>query len=81
MSTTTASTATGPWLDSEAARVYLGLPTAKALRDQVRRGRIHAYRIGRLLRFSQSEIDNAIASGASCRTCFATSGEGDGSGE
>jgi hypothetical protein len=52
---------TGPWLDSEAARKYLGLPTAKALREAVRRGNVPVHRLGRLLRFSQSELDGLFA--------------------
>lgn len=66
---TKAAGATGPWLDSESARQYLGLPTAKALREQVRRGTIHAYRLGRLLRFSQPELDAQLSAGADpCRS-------------
>lgn len=51
----------GPWLDSEAARKYLGFPTAKALREQVRRGNVPVHRLGRLLRFSQPELDKLFA--------------------
>lgn len=66
---TTTTKPTGPWLDSEAARQYLGLPTAKALREQVRRGTIRAYRLGRLLRFSQPELDAQLSAGVeACRS-------------
>jgi excisionase family DNA binding protein len=63
---------TGPWLDSESARLYLGLSSAKALREHVRRGTIKAYKLGRHLRFSRPELDAALSLEAPCRTSTAT---------
>ena len=50
----------GPWLNADQATEYLGLPSRKALYQRVRRGQIPAHRLGRNLRFSQAELDDAI---------------------
>lgn len=60
------ATKTGPWLSPEETRAYLSLPSLDALYKMVRRGTIKGYRLGRLLRFSQSDLD-AMISG--CPTC------------
>jgi excisionase family DNA binding protein len=45
------------WLDAEEAAEYLRLRSVRALYDHVRRGRVPAHRLGRLLRFRRSELD------------------------
>lgn len=49
-----------PWLTPEQAAEYLGLPTVKALYQRVRRGDVPAHRLGRSLRFRQTDLDRAM---------------------
>jgi len=57
-----------PWLTAEQAAVYLGLRTAKALYQRVRRGQVPAHRLGnRSLRFLPAELDAVLAKGGSPR--------------
>jgi excisionase family DNA binding protein len=46
------------WLDADEAAEYLRLRSVRALYDHVRRGRVPAHRLGRLLRFHRLELDN-----------------------
>ena len=51
----------GPWLNTEQARDYLGLPSRKALYQAVRRGQVPVHRLGeKRLRFSRSELDQLL---------------------
>ena len=55
------------WLTAEAAATYLGLPTAQALYQAVRRGQVPVSRLGkRRLRFSRSELDLLLGAGRNC---------------
>jgi excisionase family DNA binding protein len=45
------------WLSPEEAAKYLRLRSVRALYDHVRRGRVPAHRLGRLLRFHRLELD------------------------
>jgi excisionase family DNA binding protein len=55
----TAIQAAGPWLTPRAAASYVGL-TLRALYMAVRKGQIPVHRLGRRLRFSQSELDATV---------------------
>lgn len=48
------------WLDADEAAEYLRLRSRRALYDHVRRGRVPAHRLGRLLRFRRAELDAAL---------------------
>jgi excisionase family DNA binding protein len=48
------------WLTAEAAAAYLGLPSSRALYMAVRRGQVPAHHLGRRLRFSIRELDDAV---------------------
>jgi len=53
----------GEWLTALEAAKYLGLPSVAALYQAVRRGQVPAHRLGpRRLRFSRTELDEAIRS-------------------
>lgn len=49
------------WLTAEEAALYLRLPSAKALYQSVRRGRLPARYLGNRLRFLRTELDSALA--------------------
>lgn len=49
------------WLTADAATVYLGLPSRKALYAAVERGQVPAHRLGRRrLRFKLEELDTLL---------------------
>jgi len=48
------------WLTSDEAALYLRLPTAKALYQTVRRGRLPVHYLGNRLRFLRTELDEAL---------------------
>lgn len=48
------------WLLPEEAAAYLRLKNVRALYDHVRRGRVPAHRLGRLLRFHRLELDAVL---------------------
>jgi excisionase family DNA binding protein len=52
------------WLDADEAAEYLRLRTRRALYDHVRRGRVKAHRLGRLLRFHRLELDALLGARA-----------------
>ncbi len=56
------------WLDADEAAEYLRLRSRRALYDHVRRGRVKAHRLGRLLRFHRLELDAALRQPADERT-------------
>jgi excisionase family DNA binding protein len=62
----------GPWLSVRAAATYLGLPSEKALREMARRGTVRGYHLGRLLRFSQPELDALLSGSPTCAMSTAT---------
>ena len=49
-----------PWLTTEQAIIYLGLPSPKSLYQAVRRGQVPAHHFGRRLRFSRAELDRML---------------------
>ncbi len=50
-----------PWLTADAATVYLGFPSRKALYAAVERGQVPAHRLGRRrLRFKLDELDTLL---------------------
>lgn len=51
------------WLDATEAAEYLRLRSVRALYDHVRRGRVPAHRLGRLLRFHRLELDALLGGG------------------
>lgn len=51
------------WMTAEEAAEFLRLGSRRALYDHVRRGRVKAHRLGRLLRFHRLELD-ALLQGA-----------------
>jgi excisionase family DNA binding protein len=44
------------WLTSKQAAEHLGLPTARAVYQAVRRGELPAHRLGKRLRFRAEEL-------------------------
>ena len=52
------------WLLADEAAAYLRI-TRAALYQQVRRGRLRAYKFGRSLRFDSAELDAAVRQGDS----------------
>jgi excisionase family DNA binding protein len=48
------------WMDAAEAAEYLRLRSVRALYDHVRRGRVPAHRLGRLLRFRRDELDATL---------------------
>jgi excisionase family DNA binding protein len=61
----------GPWLTVDQAANYLAM-TPKALRQACRRGRVRFHRLGRLIRFTTAELDEALQP---CPTSTPTNGE------
>ena len=54
----------GPWLTTDQAAQYLGLPSRKALYQAVRRGQVPVHRLGpRRMRFHRDELDRLLAGG------------------
>ena len=51
------------WLTPADAVAHLGLPSVRALYQQVRRGKVRAHKFGRLLRFLVEELDEACPAG------------------
>ena len=49
------------WLDVKEASTYLRL-SAESLRSKVHRGQIKAYKLGHLLRFKKSDLDDLLES-------------------
>jgi excisionase family DNA binding protein len=51
-----------PWMDADAAVLYLGFPTRKALYQAVRRGQVPVHRLGqRRMRFHRAELDKLLS--------------------
>jgi excisionase family DNA binding protein len=51
------------WMTADEAATYLRLRSRRALYDHVRRGRVKAHRLGRLLRFHRLELDALLQGG------------------
>ncbi len=49
-----------PWLTPEEARLYLALPSVKALYRLRERGEVRAHKLGRRLRFHAWDLDAAL---------------------
>ena len=54
-----------PWMTADEAAAHLGLPSRKALYQAVRRGQVPVHRFGKRLRFSRTELDDALLNAAS----------------
>jgi len=61
--TRVAATPAVGWLNTEQAVTYLALPSAGALYQLVRRGRLRASHIGRSLRFRVQDLDACVEPG------------------
>jgi excisionase family DNA binding protein len=54
--------ALSPWMDADAAVVYLQFRTRKALYQAVRRGQVPVHRLGqRRMRFHRAELDKLLS--------------------
>jgi len=51
---------TAGWLTANEAASYLGLPSRRALYMAIRRGQVPVHRLGRRMRFSAHELDEAL---------------------
>ena len=52
-------------MTADEAAAHLGLPSRKALYQAVRRGQVPVHRFGKRLRFSRTELDDALLNAAS----------------